>query len=87
MFDEQQRKYEVQQKRLEEQQKMFDEQQRKYEDQQKRLEDQQKIFVEQQEKYEKQCQQIEIERLEKEGIKKELEELKNIVNKLSEGKL
>ena len=54
MFDEQQRKYEVQQKRLEEQQKMFDEQQRKYEDQQKRLEDQQKIFVEQQEKYEKQ---------------------------------
>lgn len=94
MFDEQQRKYEVQQKRLEEQQKMFDEQQRKYEvqqrkyvEQQKRLEDQQKIFVEQQEKYEKQCQQIEIERLEKEGIKKELEELKNIVNKLSEGKL
>ena len=85
MFDEQQRKYEVQQKRLEEQQKMFDEQQRKYVEQQKRLEDQQKIFVEQQEKYEKQCQQIEIERLEKEGIKKELEELKNIVNKLSEG--
>lgn len=87
MFDEQQRKYEVQQRKYVEQQKMFDEQQRKYEEQQKRLEDQQKIFVEQQEKYEKQCQQIKIERLEKEGIKKELEELKNIVNKLSEGKL
>ena len=86
-LEEQKRKYVEQQRKYVEQQKMFDEQQRKYEDQQKRLEDQQKIFVEQQEKYEKQCQQIEIERLEKEGIKKELEELKNIVNKLSEGKL
>lgn len=86
-LEEQKRKYVEQQRKYVEQQKRFDEQQRKYEVQQKRLEDQQKIFVEQQEKYEKQCQQIEIERLEKEGIKKELEELKNIVNKLSEDKL
>ena len=85
--EEQKKRLEEQKRKYVEQQKMFDEQQRKYEEQQKRLEDQQKIFVEQQEKYEKQCQQIEIERLEKEGIKKELEELKNIVNKLSEGKL
>lgn len=72
---------------IEEQQEQLDALEKQVEEKQKKYEDQQKKYEEQQEKIDEQSKQIEKERLEKAEMKKEIEELRNIVKKLTQGKI
>ena len=83
MIEEQQEQLEVLQKQVEEKQKQYEEQQKRYEEQRKHNEEQQKQYEEQRKQNIEQQIQLERERVEKEALKKELNELRNMIIELT----